>query len=503
MAKKIQDGNQIVTNVDSNDNLTFSIKDSFIDSTPTTNSTNLVTSGGVKSALDINTTNIGPLSNLTTTNKTSLVNAVNEINAPGKWVSVGAEAPENGERVWFEKGKNLFDGQLELGMYDETGAKATNNANYRNVAPINVQPSTTYTFSINGTSQKYVIYLYKKDGTFIRVNTLTSGTFTTPAEAYLLNFRCFNTDFTSDYANLKIQLEQGSTATTYEPYIEKSIKVDYDDFISISDLISVGATAPTDGKRVWFRKSNNLFNNNAERKNAYIVNPGSTGQVVSYSYSSATYSFVNCCKVGQGKTYTIRWKQNQTPASTNGRQGCIVDNDNIVQQYMVTWHDGENYDTFTANANGFLILGTDIFATNIQIYESDIEEGIYVDEEEWYSKPKVLWESSTGVTSGSITLNESIENYSYIEVEYSINTYSSFRGVARLTKNSSTSTVGSLVAEFGNGTANGIICWTARIVIDNANATIERNYCLNFTSSGNTAMSDNYIRVLKILGYKE
>ena len=352
MAKKIQDGNQIVTNVDSNDNLTFSIKDSFIDSTPTTNSTNLVTSGGVKSALDINTTNIGPLSNLTTTNKTSLVNAVNEINAPGKWVSVGA-------------------------------------------------------------------------------------------------------------------------------------------------------TAPTDGKRVWFRKSNNLFNNNAERKNAYIVNPGSTGQVVSYSYSSATYSFVNCCKVGQGKTYTIRWKQNQTPASTNGRQGCIVDNDNIVQQYMVTWHDGENYDTFTANANGFLILGTDIFATNIQIYESDIEEGIYVDEEEWYSKPKVLWESSTGVTSGSITLNESIENYSYIEVEYSINTYSSFRGVARLTKNSSTSTVGSLVAEFGNGTANGIICWTARIVIDNANATIERNYCLNFTSSGNTAMSDNYIRVLKILGYKE
>lgn len=54
MAKKIQDGNQIVTNVDSNDNLTFSIKSSFIDSTPTANSTNLITSGGVKSALDTN-----------------------------------------------------------------------------------------------------------------------------------------------------------------------------------------------------------------------------------------------------------------------------------------------------------------------------------------------------------------------------------------------------------------------------------------------------------------
>lgn len=309
---------------------------------------------------------------------------INELDAPEKWVSVGTTAPTDGRRVWFEKGKNLFDGQLELGMYDETGAKATNNANYRNVAPINVQPSTTYTFSINGTSQKYVIYLYKKDGTFIRVNTLTSGTFTTPAEAYLLNFRCFNADFTSDYANLKIQLEKGSNATSYEPYIEQSIKVDNEDFVSMSDLVSVGANQPSDGKRVWFCKSNNLFNNNAERKNAYVVNPGSTGQVVSYSYSSATYSFVNCCEVKQGKTYTISWKQSQTPASTNGRQGCIVDNDNIVHQYiMVTWHNGENYDTFTANANGFLILGTDIFATNIQIYESDIEEGIYVDNEQW------------------------------------------------------------------------------------------------------------------------
>ena len=180
----------------------------------------------IKNVVNGNAEEVGDITSLTTTDKTSVVNAINELNAPEKWVSVGATAPTDGTRVWFEKGKNLFDGQLELGMYDETGAKATNNANYRNVAPINVQPSTTYTFSINGTSQKYVIYLYKKDGTFIRVNTLTSGTFTTPAEAYLLNFRCFNIDFTSDYANLKIQLEQGSTATTYEPYIKPAIYVD-------------------------------------------------------------------------------------------------------------------------------------------------------------------------------------------------------------------------------------------------------------------------------------
>ena len=127
MAKKIQDGNQIVTNVDSNDNLTFSIKNSFIDSTPTVNSTNLVTSGGVKSALDINTTdiaaaviriannetnvntnttNIGTLSNLTTTSKTNLVSAINEVNTGDniseRLVSIGSLAPETNEKVWFK-----------------------------------------------------------------------------------------------------------------------------------------------------------------------------------------------------------------------------------------------------------------------------------------------------------------------------------------------------------------------------------------------------------------
>lgn len=81
MAKKIQDGNQIVTNVDSNDNLTFSIKSSFIDSTPTVNSTNLVTSGGVKSALDINTTDIAAAVIRIANNETNISNNTDDIEA--------------------------------------------------------------------------------------------------------------------------------------------------------------------------------------------------------------------------------------------------------------------------------------------------------------------------------------------------------------------------------------------------------------------------------------
>jgi hypothetical protein len=116
-------------------------------------------------------------------------------------------------------GKNLFDGQLELGSFDGNGAKSYSQINYRNVNMIPVEPSTTYTFSINGTSQKYCLYYYNSSKTFLEMNlSLTTGTFTTPANTKYINFRSFQADFTDDYANLKVQLEKGNQATTFEAY---------------------------------------------------------------------------------------------------------------------------------------------------------------------------------------------------------------------------------------------------------------------------------------------
>ena len=50
--------------------------------------------------------NIGTLYNLTTTDKTSVVNAINELNAPEKWVNVGATNSNDGRRVWFSKSRS-------------------------------------------------------------------------------------------------------------------------------------------------------------------------------------------------------------------------------------------------------------------------------------------------------------------------------------------------------------------------------------------------------------
>ncbi len=117
-------------------------------------------------------------------------------------------------------GKNLFDGELELGTYlTTTGAKYNATDTYRNANYVSINPNTTYTFSIDGTSQKYALYFYDKNKTFLNYNSsLSNGTFTAPDKAYYVNFRCFTADFTSNYTKLKVQLEQGSFATDYEPY---------------------------------------------------------------------------------------------------------------------------------------------------------------------------------------------------------------------------------------------------------------------------------------------
>ena len=143
-------------------------------------------------------------------------------------ITIGATNPNN-TPTWFKMGKNLFSSKLELGTFTNEGVKSNSTTNYRNATPIQVQPNTTYTFSINGVSQKYGIYYYNNTNTFINSEGLTTGTFTTPANCYYINFRCFNADFTSDYVNLKLQIEKGDTATTYEPYVRKAININGED----------------------------------------------------------------------------------------------------------------------------------------------------------------------------------------------------------------------------------------------------------------------------------
>ena len=122
-------------------------------------------------------------------------------------------------------GKNLFDAQnveiQEGTAISADGSLVTNSAVNTCITYISVKPNTTYTISGNilGTSSAFFrLAQYKADKTFISRSEDSTGerssyTFTTGANTYYIRFHYVKTASLNTY-----QLEQGSTATTYEPY---------------------------------------------------------------------------------------------------------------------------------------------------------------------------------------------------------------------------------------------------------------------------------------------
>ncbi len=215
-----------------------------------TNTSNIATNTGNiatnTSNIATNTSNIGSLSNLTTTDKTSLVNAVNEVNDPTKWVSVGSTAPTGGEKVWFAKSKNLFDinatpkriEQCSISVSDNI-LNVTNNGSYCRTEWLIPTKSSNYIFSCNYSNPNncsILVRIYKSDNSTIisqtTATTSASGSIalnfsTTEASVYIRIYsNSLSSANTGSVAFSNIQVEEGSTATTYEPYVETGINVD-------------------------------------------------------------------------------------------------------------------------------------------------------------------------------------------------------------------------------------------------------------------------------------
>lgn len=221
----------------------------------------------IKSVVNTNAEEVGDTTSLTTTDKTSVVNAVNELNAPEKWVSVGTTAPTDGRRVWFKKSKNLLKLNLITTPTTYSGVTFTPN----NDGTITLNGTATGTRWVDLSNIDYGSTAFNLSEVKNTIKSLTSNNYTMSAKItngkVNINFNATN-KMTSCYlyenttynnAILQIQFEKGPTATTYEPYVEKTINIDDEKFIGQEELVSVGVNQPDNGKRVWFAKGKNLF----------------------------------------------------------------------------------------------------------------------------------------------------------------------------------------------------------------------------------------------------
>lgn len=147
----------------------------------------------------------------------------------------GEDVPDYRQRLVQLKGKNLYGGSIYKENYviSTNGTESPATSGVITTA-VKVEPNTTYTASVKwgeSSPDKYMrVGVYTSDMTFIsRPTSPASGaptTFTTPANAQYVRLSYF-------IPATEVQLELGSTATTYEPYtnIELCKIGDYQDYI--------------------------------------------------------------------------------------------------------------------------------------------------------------------------------------------------------------------------------------------------------------------------------
>lgn len=157
-------------------------------------------------------------------------------------VVISATEPTTGEEVWIQKGKNLFNINnlsLKTGSVDKVLGTITvnqyNNSSHqtlKNLAP-DLVAGKTYIISANTTSNERFVYLEGSKSTW------KYGTPRTITQEELDNVVIFYGKYQSTdtvvISEIQIELEQGETATSYEPYVDKKIYTkngngDYEEF---------------------------------------------------------------------------------------------------------------------------------------------------------------------------------------------------------------------------------------------------------------------------------
>lgn len=175
---------------------------------------------------------LGKILNLKNNSKTDTYSA-NYLN--DRIVKVSPTEPITGEKVWIQKGKNLFD-KSNVSFpccWLATDGTIQTTVNQDAVSEyIKVTPNTIYTISGFANNQYFALHSYdenKNHSNMIYADTLTNGvniSFTTGENDYYIRIAINIFDVSNN-----IQIEKGSTATNYEPFIRKIyIKNDNDEY---------------------------------------------------------------------------------------------------------------------------------------------------------------------------------------------------------------------------------------------------------------------------------
>lgn len=324
-------------------------------------------------------------------------NTLDEINVPSNWIEVGTTAPTD-KKVWFKANKNIFDLTTAYhGIINGSGVVGPNES-FRTTQYIPTSPATKYYFSttqISGQTNKqiYIAY-YDSSKTFVSRTSynLLESAFTTPSNCYYMRAGVYS------QCQENIMLELGNTKSTYVPFGNQDLIVNGGKFIA-DQLISVGATNPNDGRRVWFGKSKNLLpytgfitqtingititNNN---NGTFTINGTATGDISYPVYDtfipmSGTWRLVGCPSGGSSTTYMLSayvgYWGGSAPNIDTGSGTNITYTGNVKIRFYIK-------SGTTCNNLIFKPMLTYNTSATYETFEPYVDQGIYVDNEQMH-----------------------------------------------------------------------------------------------------------------------
>ena len=125
-------------------------------------------------------------------------------------------------------GKNLFNSELEYGFIsDSDGSNGTySDKCIRTINYIKVKPNTKYSIKYAGGAMDK-IYFYDKFKKFISLEVVYGNgkTVTTPSNCEYIRLRFYYSSGISMEEIVDVQIEEGTVATPYEPYIEDKLTI--------------------------------------------------------------------------------------------------------------------------------------------------------------------------------------------------------------------------------------------------------------------------------------
>jgi hypothetical protein len=259
--------------------------------------------------------------------------------------------PINGwtEEVITRTGKNLFDKTMTLedGFIDGSGQVVIANQ-YKHTQLIKINPNTSYVGSgylSSGSGYLTTVAYYDKNQNFISQATMTPSapySITTPQNANYLILSGNNPQVDT------IQLEEGTTPTTYEPYAGTTTTIPFVDgqgqsvevFGGSVDVVN-GGEQPVDRATItdWATRSFGLFNEGSNAIEISTVGSVKVGEtnIISDKFKTITTGWSNVAEFGIRSRATVGeiiFKFPKTVVSnvSDGKQWLIDNNVQVVYE---------------------------------------------------------------------------------------------------------------------------------------------------------------------------